>query len=146
MIYQIKPVIGNLAKKNIIKYLSKDNWLTEYKQTTLFEKEFAKFTNSKHCIAFPNGTLTMYAILKCLDLKKGSEVLVSNYTMVATANVVQMAGLKLKLVDISNKDLCMCPKDLKKLQKTKAVIFTQMNGRIGQIQKIKKICKKKILN
>ena len=60
----------------------------------------------------------MYAILKCLDLKKGSEVLVSNYTMVATANVVQMAGLKLKLVDISNKDLCMCPKDFKKkLQK-----------------------------
>ena len=145
MIYQIKPVIGNLAKKNIIKYLSKDNWLTEYKQTTLFEKRFAKFTNSKHCIAFPNGTLTMYAILKCLDLKKGSEVLVSNYTMVATANVVQMAGLKLKLVDISNKDLCMCPKDLKKkiTKKTKAVIFTQMNGRIGQIQKIKKICKKK---
>ena len=39
MIYQIKPVIGNLAKKNIIKYLSKDNWLTEYKQTTLFEKD-----------------------------------------------------------------------------------------------------------
>ena len=52
----------------------------------------------------------MYAILQCLNLKKDAEVLVSNYTMVATANVVSMAGLKLKLVDISEKDLCMCPK------------------------------------
>ena len=64
MIYQIKPVIGNLAKKNIIKYLNEKNWITEYKKTSLFEKKFSKFTNSKHCIAFPNGTLTIYAILK----------------------------------------------------------------------------------
>ena len=84
--------------------------ITEYK-IFLFEKKFAKFTNSKHCISFPNGTLTMYAILQCLNLKD-AEVLVSNYTMVATANVVSMAGLKLKLVDISEKDLCMCPADL----------------------------------
>ncbi len=145
MIYQIKPVIGNLAKKNIIKYIRGDNWITEYKKTHLFEKKFAKFTNSKNCISFPNGTLTMYAILHCLDLKKNSEVLVSNYTMVATANVVKMAGLKLKLVDISDRDLCMCPKDLLKkiTKKTKAIIYTQMNGRVGQINKISKICKKK---
>ena len=68
----------------------------------------------------------------------------SNYTMVATANVVKFVNLKLKLVDISDKDLCMCPKDLmKKITKnTKVIIYTQMNGRIGQISEIKKICKK----
>ena len=145
MIYQIKPVIGKKAKKKIIDYISNDNWITEYKKTYLFEKKFSNFTNSKHCIAFPNGTLTMYAILKCLNLKKNSEVLVSNYTMVATANVVQMADLRLKLVDISDDDLCMCPKDFQnKISKnTKVVIFTQMNGRVGQINEIKKICKKK---
>ena len=70
--------------------------------------------------------------------------MVSNYTMVATANIVEMAGLKLKLVDISDKDFCMFPKILKRnFQKTKAVIFTQMNGRNGQIKEISKICKKK---
>ncbi len=145
MIYQIKPVIGKLAKKNIIKYIKNDNWITEFKHTSIFEKKFSKFTNSKHCIAFPNGTLTMYAILKCLNLRKNSEVLVSNYTMVATANVVKMAGLKLRLVDISEHDLCMSPKDLlKKISKnTKVVIYTQMNGRVGQINQISKMCKKR---
>ena len=39
----------------------------------------------------------------------------------------------------------MCPQDLAKKisKKTKAVIYTQMNGRNGQINKITKICKKK---
>ena len=144
MIYQIKPVIGNKAKKSLINYVKRDNWITEHKVTENFEKKFSKFTNSKYCICFPNGTITMSSILDCLDLKKNDEVLVSNYTMVATANVAKFVGLKLNLVDISNKDLCMCPVDLlKKInKKTKVVIYTQMNGRVGQIESIKKICKK----
>ena len=126
MIYQIKPVLGNKVKKSLINYIKKDNWITEHKITENFEKKFSKFTNSKYCICFPNGTITMSSILDCLDLKKNDEVLVSNYTMVATANVAKFVGLKLKLVDISNKDLCMCPVDLlKKInKKTKVVIYT----------------------
>ena len=124
MIYQIKPVIGNKAKKSLINYIKRDNWITEHKVTENFEKKFSKFTNSKYCICFPNGTITMSSILDCLDLKKNNEVLVSNYTMVATANVVKFANLKLKLVDISNTNLCMCPKDLlKKINKNTLAIF-----------------------
>ena len=144
MIYQIKPVLGSRTKKNLTNYINDDNWITEHKVTEKFEKKFSKFTNSKHCICFPNGTITMSSILDCLNLKKNSEVLVSNYTMVATANVARFLKLKTVLVDISNKDLCMCPKDLlKKITKnTKVVIYTQMNGRVGNINQIKKICKK----
>tara|TARA_B100000029_G_scaffold513071_2_gene611488 strand:- start:76 stop:1143 length:1068 start_codon:yes stop_codon:yes gene_type:complete len=147
VIYQIKPVIGTSAKSELIKYIKGDNWITEYKKTEEFEKKFAKFTNSKYCIAFPNGTLTMSSVLDCLNLKKNSEVLVSNYTMVATANVAKLANLKTVLVDISTNDLCMCPKDLKKKinKKSKVVIYTEMNGRVGQLEEIRKICKKKKL-
>ena len=144
MIYQIKPIIGNISKDNLIKYIKEDNWLTEYKFTKKFEKKFSSYTKSKHCIVFPNGTLTMSSVISCLDLKKNSEVLVSNSTMVATANVVKFTNLKLKLVDISSENLCMCPKDLeKKISKfSKVVIYTHMNGRIGEIIKIRNICKK----
>ena len=147
MIYQIKPVIGKKEKNNLIDYIKKDNWITEHTVTEDFEKSFSKFTNSKHCICFPNGTITMSSILDCLDLKKNDEVLVSNYTMVATANVAKFVGLKVRLVDISDNDLCMSPDDLiKKINnKTKVVIYTQMNGRLGQIDHIKKICRKKKL-
>ena len=114
MIYQIKPVIGDSSKKRLIKYIQGDNWITEHKFTKKFEKEFAKFTKSKECICFPNGTTTLTAILSCLNLKKNDEVLVSNFTMIASANAARILGLKVKLVDISNDDLCMSPEDLKK--------------------------------
>ena len=147
MIYQIKPVFKKKEKDALIKYIKQDNWITEHKITEKFEKSFSSFTNSKHCICFPNGTITMSSVLHCLNLKKDDEVLVSNYTMVATANVAKFIGVKVGLVDISNEDLCMCPDDLlKKInKKTKVVIYTAMNGRVGKIDLIKKICKKKNL-
>ena len=147
MIHQIKPVLGKKIKKELIKYIQGDNWFTEFKKTTEFEKKFAKFTKSKYCITFPNGTLTMSSILDCLNLSKNGEVLVSNYTMIATANVAKLVGLKTILVDISPYDLCMCPKDLeKKINKnSKVVIYTEMNGRVGQLEKIKSMCRKKNL-
>ena len=125
MIYQIKPEIGVTSKKKLIDYIKKNNWLTEYKYTTEFEKKFAKFTNSKNCITFPNGTTTLTSILDCLNLKRGDEVLVSNYTMIATANAARFLGLKVNLVDIAKSDLCMCPHDLKKkkFQKKQKQLF-----------------------
>ena len=74
MIYQIKPVIGKKSKKKLIEYIKKDNWITEYKITKKFEEEFAKFTNSKECISFPNGTTTLTAILDCLNLKQNRTI------------------------------------------------------------------------
>lgn len=144
VIYQIKPVLGKKTKQRLINYIKKDNWITEYKITEKFEKEFSKFVNAKHCIVFPNGTLTMSSILDCLELNKEDEVLVSNYTMIATANVAKFVGLKTVLVDISDQDLCMSPESLirKISKKSKVVIYTQMNGRVGQIDLVKKICKK----
>ena len=86
----------------------------------------------------------MSAILDCLEIKNGDEVLVSNYTMVATANAPRLVGGKVKLVDISPVNLCMDPNDLRKkiTKKTKFVIYTSMNGRDGDIKEILNICKK----
>ena len=56
----------------------------------------------------------MSSILDCLDIQTGDEVLVSNYTMIATANAPRLVNGKTVLVDISRENLCMCPQDLKK--------------------------------
>ena len=82
MIYQIKPFIGKKTKLDAIDYLKSDAWLTENDYTLKFEEKFAKFTNAKYCITFPNGTLTMSSVLDCLNIGQGDEVLVSNYTMI----------------------------------------------------------------
>jgi perosamine synthetase len=144
VIYQIKPTFEKSTIKNVKKYLDSKKWITEHIETKKFEKEFSKYTKAKYCVTFPNGTLTMSSILSCLDIKEKDEVLVSNYTMIATANVASFVGAKLVLVDISTENLCMCPMDLKKriTKNSKYLIYTSINGRLGYIDEIKKICKK----
>lgn len=144
MIYQIKPTLEKKTIKNVKKYLDSRKWITEHLETKKFERAFSRFTKAKYCITFPNGTLTMSSLLSCLDIKEKDEVLVSNYTMIATANVVSFVGAKLVLVDISSDNLCMCPIDLeKKISKnSKYLIYTSINGRLGYIDEIKKICKR----
>ncbi len=144
MIYQIEPFFEKSTLNNLKKYIFSGSWFTEHKQTTRFEKKFSKFLRTKQSVMFPNGTLTMSSILNCLGIKRGDEVLVSNYTMVATANVAKMFGGKTVLVDIDKENLCMDPIDVKKkiTTKTKFCIYTSINGRAGQIDEVMKICKK----
>ena len=142
-INQIEPLITNHDKKNLIQYMKSGGWLTEYKQNEIFEKNFKNLTKSKYCVTLPNGTLTMTAIFLALNLKVKDTVLVSSYTMVATANSAKLLGLNVNFVDIDENNLNICPKDLiKKINsKVKAVVYTTMNGRSGHIEEIKKICK-----
>lgn len=144
MIYQIKPYFEKNTINNVKKYLDSEKWITEHNETKKFEKNFAKIVRAKHCITYPNGTLTMVAMLDCLGIKKDDEVLVSNYTMIATVNVAKLFNAKPVLVDICEKSFCINPEDLKKkiTRKSKFCIYTSMNGRIGSIEEVRKICKK----
>ena len=57
-----------------------------------FEKTFAQRHKAKHCIASVNGTLTLEAALRVLDVGHGDEVIVPPYTFIATANAVRLVG------------------------------------------------------
>ena len=52
-----------------------------------FEKEYAKLTGVKECLATSNGTNALFGSMSALDIGPGDEVLVSPYTFVATINV-----------------------------------------------------------
>jgi perosamine synthetase len=145
LINQIEPLITEYDKRSLNRYMKSGGWLTEYKENYNFEKKFKHLTKSKYCVTMPNGTLTITGILLALELKKRDIVLVSAYTMVATANAAKILGLKVKFVDIDPINLNMCPTDLqKKINKNvKAIVYTTMNGRSGHIKKISEICKKK---
>ena len=147
-INQIEPYISHTDKSEISKYLKSGGWITEHKQNKNFENKFKKITHSKFAVTFPNGTLTLFGMLMSLNIKKGDEVIVPSYTMVATANAVKLTGANVVFADISEESLCLCHKSLiqKITKKTKAVIYVTLNGRSGSIDKIKSICNKKKIN
>ncbi len=53
-----------------------------------FQKEFARFQEAKHCVAVANGTVAIETVLLALGVGMGDEVIVSDYTFVASASAV----------------------------------------------------------
>ena len=130
-IMQMRPFFGEEEKKALAEYMEEDGFLTEFKRTEVFEEMIADFTSSKHCIVVNNGTISLTLAAIALEIKPGDEVIVPNYTMIATPNSVKMIGAKPIFVDVEEESLCL---DINKVtesitSKTKAIILVSSNGR-----------------
>ena len=130
-IFQMEHWFGSEEREALNQYMDEGGWLTEFKKTDEFEKNIAKYTNAKHCIVVNNGTISLTLMAFAADLKYGDEVIIPNYTMIATPNSIKMFGAKPVFVDVEEETLCM---DLEAARnaitnKTKAILYVNANGR-----------------
>lgn len=65
-----------------------------------FEKEFAEFADSDYAVAVANGTVALDLCWQSLDLPKGSEVIVTSRTFIASISSIVLAGLKPVFADL----------------------------------------------
>lgn len=65
-----------------------------------FEKAFAEYLASEHCVGVANGTDALILALRALDLQPGDEVLVPSFTFIATAGAVALVGGTPIFVDV----------------------------------------------
>ncbi|OGN01560.1 MAG: aminotransferase [Candidatus Yanofskybacteria bacterium RIFCSPLOWO2_12_FULL_43_11b] len=143
-INQMEPWYGKEEKKAILEYLNSGGWLMEFKKTEEFEKMICDYTGAKYCSVVSNGTISLFLALKALGIKDGDEVIVPDYTMIATPNTVVMAGARPVFVDV-DETFCLNPDLVSKAitSKTKAIIHVSINGRAGGFDKLRSVCKKK---
>jgi len=115
----------------------------EFKKTEEFEKTICDYTGARYCSVLPNGTISLVIALWAFDIGDGDEVIVPDYTMIATPNAVKMAGAKPVLVDV-DESLCLNPKLVSRAitPKTKAIIHVSINGRAGKLRELRSICRK----
>lgn len=144
-INQMEPSYDDKEKNAIIEYLNGGGWITEFKKTRELEEMIAGFVGTKFCSILPNGTLTLWAALHVLGVGPGDEVIVPDYTMVATMNAVTITGAKPVLVDIKRETLCINEELVAQAigPKTKAVIVVSINGRSPDMEVLQKLTKKK---
>jgi len=57
-----------------------------------FEKSFANFTESQHCVGLSNGLAALHLALKALGVQRGDEVIVPSNTFIATWLAVSECG------------------------------------------------------
>lgn len=105
------------------------------------EVEFAKWTGTQNVVACSSGTAALHLALESLRLPLGSEVLVPDYTMVACARAVVLAGLTPVFVDCEQYrfllDNDLLPKAF--TPKTKAVMAVHVFGRQCEMNQLHKI-------
>jgi perosamine synthetase len=142
---QMEPWFGPEEKEALNQYMDEGGWLTEFKRTTEFEQSIAEYTGARHCIVVNNGTISLTLMALAAGIKAGDEVIVPNYTMIATPNSVKIFGAVPVFVDVERETLCM---DFECAQKaitsrTKAIFLVTANGRYPKagIEAFQILCK-----
>lgn len=109
-----------------------------------FEQELAQYLNVKHAIACGNGTDALQVALMALGLKPGDEVITTDFTFIATVEVIALLGLKPVLVDVDRETFNI---DIQKIEKavtprTKAIVPVHLFGQCANMEAIMEIAAK----
>ena len=142
----LKPMHDELRSKLDDAYnrvLDKSYYI-QGEEDTLFEKEFAAYCNSKHCIGVATGLDAITLILRAFDIGEGDEVIVPSNTFIATALAVSYAGAKPVFVEptIETYNIDVTKIEEKITSKTKAIIAVHLQGRPADIDPIREIADK----
>ena len=143
----MRPWFGTEEKKAICDYMDEDGFITEFRHTESFEKMIADYTGARHCIVVNNGTISLTLASIAVGVKVGDEVIVPNYTMIATPNSIKMFGVKPIFVDVERNTLCLDIELVKQAitSRTKAIMLVSANGRYPQssVDAFEQLCKQK---
>ena len=122
-------------------------WRTPGTKTLEFEQAFAKFHGARHGIAVTNGTAALEVTMAGLGLGTGDEVILPDFTFVATASAVLFANALPVLVDVDPGTYCINPDLVEEAitPRTKAVIAVHMGGHPADLDRLKKITDRKKL-
>ena len=114
------------------------------KSIDLLEKNFAKFNKTKYAVSVSSGTTALHLAISCLNLPRGSEVIVSSTTNIATGLAITHNNLIPKFIDSKidtwNIDENIIEKRISK--KTKAILVVHFLGNPCKMDVILRIAKK----
>lgn len=108
-------------------------------------KKFSKFMGGGFTLAVSSGTASLYIAIQSLELKKGSEVIVSPFFDAGPLSALIFMGLKPVIVDAKKNSLNTDLEQIKKkiTKKTSAIILVHTAGDPLEIKKIIKFTNKK---
>lgn len=123
-------------------------WYLQGEENARFEREYAGFIGSEHCVGVANGLDALNWIfrgyLELGRLQPGDEVIVPANTFIATILAITDNGLKPILVEPDIRTLEMDDSLIERYitPKTKAICIVHLYGRCAYTERIRKICDK----
>lgn len=142
------PVCEPTLLGNELKYVTdavQTGWISSAgKYVTEFEQRFAAYCGCKYGVAVCNGTVALHLALVALGIGKGDEVIIPDFTMIATAFAVCYTGATPVFVDADpdtwNIDTTKIEEKI--APRTKAIIPVHLFGLMCDMDAINAIAKK----
>lgn len=127
-----------------IKRVLDSGWYILGEELNAFEKEFADYCGTKHCIGVANGLDALNLIIKAYEFPEKSEIIVPANTYIASILAISQNGLTPKLIepDINtfNIDINLIEKEI--TPKTVAIMPVHLYGQACEMDKINELAKK----
>src|SRR3989338_3232363 len=113
------------------------------KHVRSLEAAFVKTFKIKHAVSFNSATTALHGAIVALGIGPGDEVIVSPYTMCASATAILMNGAVPVFADIDEKTFCIDPVSVRKriTPQTKAIMVVNLFGGPADFDELKKIAK-----
>lgn len=141
----IKPYVGYADVETEFREILDSGILTRGKYAEAFRAEIARYTCAPYAFLTTSATTALWVCLKLLGVGPGDEVIVSDFSFPATANVVEDLGARPVFADVSLQTYNMLPQALEGLftARTKAVIFVDALGNPTGLTEIAAICRQR---
>lgn len=140
MIPIAKPLLGEEEKTAVMNVLN-SGMLASGPKTEEFEKRFAEYVGVKHAMATTSGTTALHLGLLALGVTKGDEVILPDFSFIATANVVLFCDATPVFCDVDPRTFNLDPEKVEKCitKKTKAIMPVHLYGQAADMKPIQKI-------
>ncbi len=144
--FPVWPIYDDAERRGLESVLnSRIWWRTPGTKTLEFEQAFARFHGAKHGIAVTNGTAALEVAIAALGIGPGDEVIVPDFTFIATASSVLCAGALPVMVDVAKESLCI---DVELAEaaitpRTKAIVAVHMGGNPADVDALGELARRR---
>jgi len=109
------------------------------------ENKLKLLTGRKYAVACSNGTDALHFALRSLDIKKGDEVLTTNFSWISTASCISMVGATPVFCEVDISSYHISLDSIKRMysDKVKAIVYPHLFGNMSDTKEIIDFCKDK---
>jgi dTDP-4-amino-4,6-dideoxygalactose transaminase len=138
------PIWDETELKAVQEVVSSGIWGVEGTKLPEFARKFSKFQHVKFVLPVANGSVAIETALEALNIGVKDEVIIPDYTFMATAAAPIRRGAKTVLVDVDERTFCIDPELIEDAitDKTRAVIPVHFGGHPADMKKIMSIAER----
>lgn len=109
-----------------------------------FERAFAKYQGTAHCVGCASGTAAIFLALRALGIQPGDEIITTPHTFIATIEPIEEIGAVPVFVDIDPQTYNIDPAQIETAitDKTRVIMPVHLYGQLAPMDAIMDIAKR----